>query len=190
MFSQFTNSLKFEIFECCRKLDFPIFPNPWKRWEIGWIIGIFEYLSWLYFLIFTNSHRNWKLGLKNIGKEISNDQEWIKIGSLNMDFKSIQNSKFHNFRRLIMIMLMKKSPCNVFGLKGDSVWSLSLGDGNNNIFQHFQIFYTHFEFNLYEVKKPFLNSICTNLYKLFRFTLPSVKYIMHFILFLHVICNC
>ena len=75
---------------------------------------------------------------------------------------------------------MKKSPCNVFGLKGDSVWSLSLGDGNNNIFQHFQIFYTHFEFNLYEVKKPFLNSICTNLYKLFRFTLPSVKYIMHF----------
>ena len=38
-----THKLKAGIFECCSKLDFPIFPNSWKRWKIEifecWPIG-------------------------------------------------------------------------------------------------------------------------------------------------------
>ena len=77
-------------------LYFPHFPNLPE----SWIIGIFEYFPTLYFTIFTTFQRNWKLGLLNIGKEPSNEQAWMKVGSwILSQFRTANlDVSFHHFR--------------------------------------------------------------------------------------------
>ena len=98
--SNFSQSMKemrnWDFKMLANRLYFQIFPNLLERW----IIGIFENLPRLHFPICTNSQRNWKLGLLNSGKEISNEQERMNVGSFHMNFKSIQNSKSQCFLHL------------------------------------------------------------------------------------------
>ena len=59
---------------------------------------------------------------------------------------------------LILLAVSEKLSYNFLNLKGDYVWSHTLGDDNKNIFQHFHIhikFLTRFKLNLHEVKKTF-----------------------------------
>ena len=145
--SQFTQRFKAGIFECCSRLDFPIFPNSWERWKIG----IFKFCS---------------IGITSkffeIRKEIKNWDDWVLKWNLQMNnsewklkvFKSIFNPIrtanldiffnpvewiIYRLRRvnseisedwMIMVMtnwlmllaVSEKLSHNFFNLKGDSVW--------------------------------------------------------------------
>ena len=106
-----------------------------------------------HFQIFPNSQRNWKLRWLSAEKESSDEQEGMKVGSwifnplrtvnLNIFFNLVEWI-FYHFRRvdtdvsknwMIMVMInwfkllgpTEKTSPNFFNLKGDSVWSVTLG---------------------------------------------------------------
>ena len=106
-----------------------------------------------HFQIFPNSQRNWKLRWLSAEKELSDEQEGMKVGSwifnplrtvnLNIFFNLVEWI-FYHFRRvdtdvsknwMIMVMInwfkllgpTEKTSPNFFNLKGDSVWSVTLG---------------------------------------------------------------
>ena len=108
-----------------------------------------------HFQIFPNSQRNWKLRWLSAEKESSDEQEGMKVGSwifnplrtvnLNIFFNLVKWI-FYHFRRvdtdvsknwMIMVMInwfkllgpTEKTSPNFFNLKGDSVWSVTLGCG-------------------------------------------------------------
>ena len=154
--SQCTQICKTGIFECCSRLDLPIFPNSWKRLKIGickcWPIGSTSKFSqipkeienWDEWVLKRNHQMNkeWKLEVFN----------WIfnplRTANLNIFFNPVEWN-FYHFRRvssdiskgwmvIVNINWLKRLPIseksfhNFFDLKRYSVWTITLGCAYKN----------------------------------------------------------